>query len=290
MPLRKCEVAGMFYPDGEMECIDLIMYCMNKAGKVKRNNDAVGAMVPHAGWVYSGHVAAKALMAIEPTQAPDLFVILGAVHHPGVDRMSVFPSGAWSSPLGPVDVDSDAADAVLAEKKIGAIPSARAHDKEHSIEVIVPFIAYMFPEAKILPIACPPSHFSFESGAYLAKSLRKLGKRIFFIASSDLTHYGFAYGLTSQGIGPEAEKWVMETNDGELLRRLEILDGERIVEHIEATRCACGPGAIAVTLGACMTMGAKRGVLMEHTNSLVATRDSYSKHNFVSYASMIFVC
>ncbi len=289
MPIRKSVAADMFYPADEATCIDMLLYCLNKAGKVKKEPSAVGAVMPHAGWIYSGYAVAKALLSIDPLDIPDTFVILGAVHHSDVRQLSIFPSGSWKTPIGSIEIDEETASAVLAEPSICAVPSVMAHDKEHSIEVNVPFISYMFPKAKLLPIACPFFYLAYDCGLALGNLLKKLEKKFFVIASSDLTHYGVSYGFTSHGIGQEAEKWVMTQNDAELISLMEAMRGRDIFMNIENTRSACGGGAIAACIGACEALGASKGILLEHTNSLKVTKEQFAKHNFVSYASVLFV-
>lgn len=288
MPLRKSSAAGRFYPADEASCIDLIMYCLQKASGVKKDYEASGALVPHAGWVFSGHLATKALLSIPQDSAPDTFVIFGAVHYPGVERISIFPSGLWETPVGNVEVDAEAASAIAAEPKSMAVLSMRAHEKEHSIDVLVPLISYLFPQAKILPVAFPPIDFSAEAGKIFARILNGMRRKCFFIASSDLTHYGISYGMTNHGIGPDAEKWVMKVNDKMLLDKILCMDDSGLIDIVEENYCACGPGAIAGAIGACRECGAKRGIILEHTNSSVTSGDKWGSHSFVSYASALF--
>ena len=222
MPVRSCAFADMFYPRDFSSCSELILELIKSIGKVKVDPNAVGALVPHAGWIYSGKTALKALMSIDPQNSPDTFIIFGAVHHYGVNKISVYPSGAWESPLGNVEIDSETVDYLY--KNLGAFLSARAHEKEHSIEVQIPFITHLFSQAKIIPIACPPIKSSYEFGVELGKLLKKLNKKFFILASSDMTHYGYNYNFLPYGDIEDAEQKVKAENDMPFIEKLKNMD------------------------------------------------------------------
>ena len=287
MPVRSCAVADMFYPRDFSSCSELILELIKSIGKVKVDPNAVGALVPHAGWIYSGKTALKALMSIDPQNSPDTFIIFGAVHHYGVNKISVYPSGAWETPLGNVEIDSETVEYLY--KNLGTFLSARAHEKEHSIEVQVPFITHLFSHAKIIPIACPPIKSSYEFGVELGKALKNLNKKFFILASSDMTHYGYNYNFLPYGDIEDAEQKVKAENDMPFIEKLKTMDYNDLLYIAEKTRCACGAGAISATVGACKSLGAEKGVLIDYTTSN-AVRDIFeTRHSsFVTYSSVLF--
>lgn len=246
----------------------------------------VAGIVPHAGWSFSGSTAAKVFLSIHNRETPKTFILLGAVHRPGVAFNSIYPSGSWDTPIGPLPVDEGLSRALLKEMGdvLRATPSA--HDYEHSIEVQTPMIKYLFPEAMIIPIAVPPIEAAVELGERLGQVLKRGKADAVVIGSTDLTHYGASYGFAPEGFGTKAHDWMLE-NDQRIIALAERLDAEAILVEAELNLNACGPGAMAATVAAARELGAKRGYLLKHTTSY----DVYPEGEFdmgVGYAGIIF--
>ncbi|MEJ2009391.1 MAG: AmmeMemoRadiSam system protein B [Acidobacteriota bacterium] len=152
MPVRK-PCAQQFYPGDCRAQIETFL----KGYEVPPGAEkAVAGIVPHAGWIFSGAVAAKVFKCVSASANPDTFVLLGAVHTWGPRGNSLYARGSWETPLGEVKIDEDVALQLLnlLGEDIAEDPSA--HEGEHSIEVQIPFIKYLCPDAKIVPIAMPP--------------------------------------------------------------------------------------------------------------------------------------
>lgn len=246
----------------------------------------VAGIVPHAGWIYSGAVASKVFKCIKEKNNPDVFILLGAIHTWGVERNSVCASGSWSTPFGEVEVDEDTADSLLGLLKNRLTDDKRAHSKEHSIEVQVPFIKYFFPEAKIVPISIVPDANSALTGQEIGKIAVQSEKEIVVVGTTDLTHYGDAYGFTPQGYGSNALKWLKE-NDAKIIKLALEMKAEEIVREALTNYNACGSGAMAAAVSAARVMGAKKGVLIDYTTS----HDMSQEKEFymgVGYAGIIF--
>ena len=156
MQKRKPIVAGQFYPGQQDECVDEIKQCLKEAPlNMPLPDTIVAGIVPHAGWTFSGPTAAIVFAAIKKKHPKvDTFVIFGAAHGYIGQPPAVYDKGAWLTPLGEIAIDEELAGAVIESKT--AISDRNAHDSEHSMEVQVPFIQYLFPDAKILPILTPP--------------------------------------------------------------------------------------------------------------------------------------
>jgi AmmeMemoRadiSam system protein B len=247
----------------------------------------VAGLVPHAGWVYSGPVAARVFAAIHAQAAPDTFVLLSATHRWGASRPAVYAHGRWATPLGEVEVDEELAMAIL---KAGAgllTKAPGAHSDEHSAEVQVPFIQHLFPEAKILPILIPPDEEAARVGEVIGQTLHASEKPTVVIGTTDLTHYGqMYYGFAPAGTGEPALEWV-RTNDERVINLILAMRAEEIVTETAAHRNACGGGAIAGTVAAARTMGAKEGRLLEYTTSHhIMPRGPAT--DFVGYAAILF--
>lgn len=289
MSVRSPAVAGSFYPAAEGACREqLDRHRRDCVSAPVDGGEVVGGIVPHAGWMCSGTVAASVFAAMQ-SAPPETIVLFGAVHRPVRHRACIFGAGEWETPLGPVPIDEAFAAAVV-ERGNDAVIDDDAHALEHSIEVEVPMIRHFIPNAKLLPIMTPPHVKAYEVGAWAAEAAAALGCRAAFVASTDLTHYGPRYGFTPQGVGRAAIEWARNVNDQRMIERMLALDAESIVPEAAAHMNACGSGAVAATLAACRAAGATRGTLLKHTNSAETLADLFGADfdDAVGYAGIVF--
>ncbi len=247
--------------------------------------DLVGGMVPHAGWPFSGRVAARVWKALAVRARPETVIIFGAVHVPGVTENSVWSRGAWETPLGDVEVDAALAEEILRDVKVLAVEDPRAHQGEHSIEVQMPFVKALLPEAKVVPIAVPPFKHPVQLGDILGHLSR--GRRVAAVGSSDLTHYGEdRFAFAPRGTGASAHEW-MKANDRRLLDLVEGLHAEEIAPEVVSHHNACGPGALSAVTAFARARGAERGILLEHATSHEVRPEEPFRFG-VGYAGMVF--
>lgn len=271
MMIREPAVAGMFYPRHKEQCLDDLRTCLERAERRPPPSEAptdriIGGVVPHAGWICSGAVAGQVIREIARRHTPQVAVVFGAVHVPHVSRAAVFPSGAWDTPLGLAEVDARLVDRICGHTGLLEC-DPHAHDREHSIEVEVPFIQHLLPQTTIVPIMVPVAEQSAALGGSVGQTCRAFGADCVFLCSTDLTHYGPSYGFTPKGVGESALKWAKEVNDRRMVDlMLALRDGDAVEEAI-VHRNACGGGAIAATLAACKAYGARRSTLLNHTTS-----------------------
>ncbi len=296
MMIREPEFAGRFYADGADACRAAVASCLRRATESVTDGAAVtdaerviGCIVPHAGWAYSGAVAARALNEIAKRTHPDVLVIFGAVHVPRVTCASVFERGAWETPLGLIQIEERLADRLLGQN--GLLRSdAHAHEHEHSIEVEVPLIQMSLPQTRIVPIMVPADANAAPLGRAIGRTCRAYGVRVAFVGSTDLTHYGPSFGFTPRGVGPDGLRWADEVNDRRMIALMQAMEGEKAVDESRANQNACGAGAIAATIEACRALGAKRATLLEHTTServRPAQGDEVAR-DAVGYAALTF--
>lgn len=282
--IRPTYRAGLFYPGDASSCRQQLEDCLREAQQDQPPPaDPVAAIVPHAGWVYSGRVAAGALKALAArTPRPEVVVLFGAVHVPGVEGATLTPAEAWDTPLGPVEV------AVEVRERLSALlPSdAAAHRGEHSLEVQLPFLRHLLPEARVLPIAVPPCPGAAGVGARIAEELADLEDRVVFVGSTDLSHYGPRFGLAHHGVGAPALRWVREENDARMIRHVEALAAEAVVDEANDHHNACGAGAIAATLAAARVRGRERAVVTGYTTSADVSGEA-EPENFVGYLGAV---
>jgi hypothetical protein len=245
----------------------------------------LAGIVPHAGWQYSGAVAAQVFAAVRAKMRPSTFIILGAVHRwAGVN--GVYARGAWETPLGDVAVEEDLAARILAETPDWTVDDPQVHSGEHSIEVELPFVKYLFPEARVVPIAVNPDSRAVPLGRRIGEILKESGVPAVVIGSSDLTHYGEPYGFTPAGSGPIAHRWMQE-NDARILRLIERMNAAEVTDEALRHHNACGAGAIAATVAAAEAMGARHGHLLRYTTSYEVVPEGRFRFA-VGYAGVLF--
>ena len=245
----------------------------------------VAGIVPHAGWQYSGAVAAKVYESIRRKEKPATFVIFGAVHR-WVGFHSVYARGAWATPLGAIAVDEELAARILQETTGWTTDDPKAHSGEHAIEVQLPFLKHLFPQARVVPISVSPEEGAFQFGQRVGEILRDFPRPVAVIGSTDLTHYGDVYRFTPAGYGNRAYDWVRK-NDTRILRLAEQMKASEIIPEVSQHQNACGAGAMAATLAAARILGARRGHLVEYTTSFdVVPEDKFRMA--VGYAGLLF--
>jgi len=290
MTTRKPAVAGQFYGATKTECLEEIQECLPKLPlPVELPASIVAAIVPHAGWVFSGDLAALAFSAIgQANEAVDTFVLFGAAHRSLKAGPAVYDRGDWETPLGLAAIDEPLAAEIVA---CGLRADCAAHRGEHSIEVQVPFIQYLFPDAKIVPILVPVEGFDTHFGTRIGQMLgRRKEHRVVCVASTDLTHYGPRYGFCPQGVGPAALKWAREVNDMELINLALRMEADKIVDEATNNGNACGPAAVAAVVAVAAALKRTRGVLLGHTasNDVLQRRFHETSQESVGYAAIVY--
>ena len=260
--LRRPAVAGSFYA-GDSKSLNIqIENCfLHKIGpgeiplvNPKRQNNIIGLISPHAGYMYSGPVAANGFYKIALGGKPDTIIILGPNHQGFGENVSIMAEGKWKTPLGELEIDAEMAEDILKKSKI-IKNDKKAHQYEHSIEVQLPFIQYIFgKDIKFVPICM--TRQDIDTDIEIAKSIRSsvIDKNILIIASSDFTHYEpqeYAENVDKQAINA-----ILEFNPKKLYD---------MIHHQNLTMC--GPGPITVMLIACETLGAKKAELLKYATS-----------------------
>jgi AmmeMemoRadiSam system protein B len=288
---RKPIVAGQFYPGTRSDCLDEIKQCLDEAIiNMPLPETIVAGIVPHAGWTFSGSTAAIVFKAIKQQHPKvDTFIIFGAAHGYLDQPPAVYDKGSWLTPMGEIPIDEGFAKAIL---ESGTATSDRqAHDSEHSMEVQVPFIQHLFPDAKILPILTPPSLLAIPLGEIVASLITSDNeKKIICLGSTDLTHYGPRYGFVPMGAGKDGLKWATEVNDRQFIDLALKLQLEEMLDSAAENYNACGSGAATATVAAAKSLGKIKGILLAHTNSneIMLQKMGSSSRESVGYAAIVF--
>ena len=278
---RPMAVAGRFYPSSASDCVRM-MEEMRRPAEV--DGELLGGIVPHAGWVYSGPTAMLTIAALAAAK-PETVVIFGAVHRIDQNHASLYARGGWDTPVGPLMVDEELAAAFAAVE--GIVADEEAHAGEHSIEVQMPLIRHILGDVKVVPISVRSSERAAEIGRKCAAASRKVSRRVVWMGSTDLTHYGPAFGFMPSGHGEAGVRWSKEVNDRRLVRLVEELNADGIVAEASMNRNACGAGAVAATVAAMQELGARQYVELEHITS--AEVEGRNAGNAVGYEAGVFV-
>ena len=295
--VRPPAVAGLFYPDDPNACRTEAGRLLGLARHGRADSagrPALGAIVPHAGWACSGKIAGEAIATLARGRAAavDLVVVFGAIHTPAIrpHRAAADVNDTWQTPDGLTELDGELIARLCADERDWFTADERLHRREHAIEVEVPLLRAACPGARLLPIETPADDRAVEVGRRVAEHClaERAADRVVFLASSDLTHYGPAYGFAPVGAGLRAVAWAME-NDRRLLRRIERMEVESIVPEAREHHNACGAGAIAAMLAACRVAGGKSVELLRHTSSFetLAGVAPQPPVNSVGYAAVV---
>jgi AmmeMemoRadiSam system protein B len=264
--MRRPIVAGAFYEGRRASLESQLRDCFSGIPRGE-DKDIIGAVVPHAGYMYSGSVAAHVYAKLPKA---DIFVILGT-NHQGLGSLVAASKDTWVTPLGEVAVEESFVDAL--PKRIIDIDET-AHRYEHSIEVQVPFLQYLFTGSfGFVPITMGLSDEGTvkEVGEDLASTIAKTGKKVVILASSDFTHYE-PYELARD-------------KDEYVIAAIEELNVTKFFNRVyERNVTACGVGPIAVLIHAAKKLGAKQGKLVKYATSGEITGDWSS---VVGYAAII---
>lgn len=186
--IRHSAVSGSFYPAEKNEIINLINKYFNKTKTLENSKNIIGLISPHAGYVYSGQTAAWAYRQIEKKQY-DTIIILGVSHSTMLQYPSIYEGDYYNTPMGNIKLDKIFINAL--KKKVATIYNESAHIHEHSIEVQLPFLQYLYGQ-KIPPVVpILVSTFNSENWKKLGLAINELikGKKCLVIASSDMSHF-----------------------------------------------------------------------------------------------------
>jgi AmmeMemoRadiSam system protein B/AmmeMemoRadiSam system protein A len=231
--LRKAQLAGSWYPKDPEALAKLVDYFLkNVPASPLSSDDIIGIIAPHAGYAYSGQVAAYAYKPIQNKNYTSV-VILAPSHQFGFEGFSIYPSGGYETPFGIAQVDAFLAAEISKATGFGYI--AQAHRDEHSIEIQVPFVQRVLPQAKIVPIVM--GFPRKDTITRLAEGLKKatVGKKILIIASTDLSHFH--------------NKEAANKKDNETIALIQGFKTDELIRKCERREnIMCGGGPVATAL------------------------------------------
>lgn len=287
MKKRATAVAGMFYPDNAGELRALIDQSFSNQrfgpGKVRsstlsannQHRKIYGIVSPHAGYIYSGAVAANGFYEVASVNFQDV-IMVGPNHYGIGSWVAGMRDGIWETPLGEVQVNSQMADEI--KRRSAALDiDDYAHSRDHCLEVQLPFLQYVKQDFKIVPVVLVSQNrdIALDLGNAISQTIMEMDAldSTLLLASSDFTHYE-----------PNSEA---HKKDGELIKTILSLDVNRFYTILERMNIsACGYGAIATMMVAAKNLGATRGELLKYATSGDVTGDVSA---VVGYSSIVFV-
>jgi MEMO1 family protein len=250
-PIRLPAVAGRFYPrDGNSLRREVCTYLAQTSER--KPVRALGCIAPHAGYMYSGHVAGAVFQALE---IPELCLVL-CPNHTGRGRaLAIISEGAWETPLGEVPIDSAFAAALKRRCPLLEEDSV-AHQSEHAAEVELPFLQTLQPQLKFVPIALGTGQFEAlkQLGDAVADVIAAQNHRVLIVASSDMNHY-------------ESDS-ITRVKDQSAIEPILALDARALYEAVTQNNISmCGFGPAVAMLTAAKTLGATSAELVKYATS-----------------------
>ena len=277
----------MFYPDNPRELRALIDQSFSDErfgpGTIltsslsvnKQPRKIYGIVSPHAGYVYSGAVAANGFYEVASVNFRDV-IMVGPNHYGIGSWVAAMKDGTWETPLGDVQINSEMAEEI--RRRSPALNfDDYAHSRDHCLEVQLPFLQRIKQDFKIVPVVLVSQNrdIALDLGNAISQTIKEMDtlESTLLLASSDFTHYE-----------PNSEA---HKKDGELIKTILSLDVNKFYTILERMNIsACGYGAIATMMVAAKNLGAKRGELLKYATSGDVTGDVSA---VVGYSSIVFV-
>jgi len=269
--IRQPSVAGLFYPDKKMELDREIAKYLENAPEIEIPGNILGIIAPHAGYMYSGGVAARAYRQILDYEI-DVVVVIAPSHREYFTEISVFDGSAYMTPLGSIPVEKNLAEE-LVKSNPQIILSEKGHRfEEHALEVQLPFLQKVLDDFHLIPIVM--GEHSKDNIETLAKGLSTVlkGKKALIVASSDLSHFY------------DASK--AESMDKIVEEKVSEYDADGLFAELQNGHCEmCGGGPVVSLMRTCQLMGAKNSRVIMYRHSGEVTND---RSEVVGYLSALF--
>lgn len=243
--------------------------------------NALACIAPHAGWYFSGKLAAEAIASLAPVET--IVVVGGHLHR--TSPIYYAPEEGFETPAGILVADVELVRTLIDELKEEGVPSMLPDTQpDNSVEVLLPMIKLIHSESMVVWLRSPPRFESKLLGQALARCASTLGRKVACIGSTDLTHYGPNYGFMPAGSGKEAVSWVKNKNDKQFVNALLAMDCEAALTAAQKNKSACSAGAAVTSLAFALGSGAEQARLIEYRTSY----DLMPSSSFVGYAAISF--
>jgi AmmeMemoRadiSam system protein B len=281
MNLRKRILPRGWYPFDGKDCKkEIESYLTGWTPSKIPSSKGLGGIVPHAGWYFSGRLAARVFYTLKLKGKVDVIVLYGG-HLSAEDLPRIVTEDACETPIG--DIKTHAGFVKNLMKSV-EMKKESPTSGDNTIEVQLVMVKYFFPEAKLVALRSPLSLLAEALGKEVADIAKKDGTSIVAVGSTDLTHYGPNYGFLSKGTGPASVEWVKNVNDKGFIDRALRMDAEGLLKHAIENDSACSAGAAVSAMATCKALGAEKGELLDYYTSYDIMPDS----SFVGYAGILY--
>ncbi len=260
MSVRRPVVAGAFYPAQPERLREQIEQCFNHRrgpgrvpGRARAERTIHSVVCPHAGYVYSGPAAAHSYLALAEERKPDTVIVMGPNHSGWGTPVSMMGEGSWETPLGRVPLDTATAKEIIGHSEIIDYDHT-AFLREHSVEVQVPFLQYIYGEFKLVPICM--GYQDLETSREVGEAIHRAteGKNALLVASTDLTH--------------QERQEAANRKDRLVIDAVLAMDEERLQRVVRENRITtCGYGPVSAALVASKLAGAGEAELLSYYTS-----------------------
>jgi AmmeMemoRadiSam system protein B len=268
-PVRRAAVAGSWYPAQPDELAREVDRLLAAAGEPPPG-DPIAIIAPHAGLMYSGPIAAYSYNLLRGRDI-DVAVLVGPSHYVGFEGVAIYERGAFDTPFGPIPIAEHCADAVaMGSRQIQAHPTA--HVREHSLEMQLPFLKRVLPNAEIVPLVMGHQRreTAYALGDAIAAAVK--GRKAVLVASTDLSHY--------QSAATAAKL------DGKVMQQVLRFDADALMSLLETfPEHACGGGPTVAVMRAAKLLGATEARVLKYGDSGDVSGD---KEAVVGYLAAAF--
>ena len=268
--VRRPAVAGSFYPADPQTLSRQVKDFLSRAPREELAGEIVALVSPHAGYIYSGQVAAYGFKLVEGMKF-DAVVVVAPSHRAFFQGASVYDRGGYETPLGILPVEKDLCRKFMEESDLIRLTS-QGHEREHSLEVQLPFLQETIGPFYLVPVVMGDQSFRTCEvvGQAMARAVK--GKKVLLVASTDLSHFH------------PYEKAV--SLDQLVLENLRSFDPQKLSQDLETGKGeACGGGPLIAVMVAARQLGANRARVLKYLNSGDVTGD---RSGVVGYGSAVF--
>lgn len=264
--IRQPAAAGLFYPASAVELKRQLSTFVTRGNQ---QQTVTAVVLPHAGYMYSGDVVGEVVSRI---RVPQQVILLGPNHHGRGAQVAVSAVDDWSTPLGDIPVATDLRAHLLNEIPLMTLDDS-AHLQEHSLEVLLPFLHYVQPQLKIVPIALkqPKPAQLVDLGGAIARALKDWNEPVLLVASSDMNHFS-----------PAAENTRLDTL---AIDAMTAFDPQRLYRVVAEQQISmCGVLAVVTVMEAARVLGAQHCELVRYSHSGEKSGDN---SRVVGYAGLL---
>jgi AmmeMemoRadiSam system protein B len=266
-----------WYPGSKSGCLAEIEQMVAGVQPLPAGVKVYGGVVPHAGWYFSGKLAARVFYLAAKVTQPQVVAVFGG--HLGTDSPPLLVADeAWETPLGDLLLATEFYEPLRQRLRL-----KEEYPGDNTIEVQLPLVKHFFPHAKVLAVRAPHSQAAMALGEAVAAIAKELKLSLLAFGSTDLTHYGPNYGWVPKGYGTAAVKWVKEVNDKKFVELALKLDGEGMLKAAAQDQSACSAGGAVAAIATAKKLGAAKARLVDYYTSY----DIMPGDSFVGYMGMV---